>query len=205
MSSLEHDLASYYDQEAPQRAERAIRHERVSRRDAFVDLLAREARRSVVEIGTGPGHDASALVAAGFDVSGVDLSPEHVRMARERGVDAQLASVLDLPFADAVFDSAWCMSTLIHLPNAHIDRALGEIVRVVRAGSPVAIGLWGGADREGPNERDTIEPRRFFSIRSDETAIALLGRHAAVEQFVTWTEPGEDELHYQFALIRTGS
>jgi SAM-dependent methyltransferase len=200
------DLAAYYDQEAPMRAKRTVGAERTRRRDEFSRLLVDERRRSLLEIGTGPGRDAVAFMADGVAVTGVDLSVEPVRLARRVGVDALQASVLDLPFSAGSFDAAWSMSTLLHVQNVDFDAAMSEIVRVVRPGAPIAIGLWGGPDSEGPNERDTIQPPRFFSIRSDERVRAMLGEHGQIERFDTWSEPGTEGLHYQFAVLRpTGS
>jgi SAM-dependent methyltransferase len=197
------DLAAYYDQEAPMRAARAIGTQRSRRRGEFVRLLAGEHRTSLLEVGTGPGRDAVTFIAAGVSVTGVDLSAEHVRLAREVGVDGVQASVLDLPFGDRSFDAAWTMSTLLHVADADFDAAMSEIVRVVDSGAPVGIGLWGGPDSEGPNERDTIQPPRFFSIRSDERLQTMVRAHGDVERFDTWTEPGTDDLHYQFLVLRT--
>jgi SAM-dependent methyltransferase len=197
------DLATYYDQEAPMRAKRTVGAERARRRDEFTRLLVDERRPSLLEVGTGPGRDAVAFVSAGIAVTGVDLSAEHVRIARGAGVDALQASVLDLPFGTRSFDAAWSMSTLLHVPNVDFDAAVSEIVRVVRPGAPVAVGLWGGPDSEGPNERDTLQPPRFFSIRSDARLRAMLGAHGQLDRFDTWTEPGTEGLHYQFVVLRT--
>lgn len=185
------------------RAARAIGTQRSRRCDEFVQLLADEHRTSLLEVGTGPGRDAVAFVAAGVAVTGVDLSAEHVRLARDVGIDVLQASVLDLPFGDRSFDAAWTMSTLLHIADADFDAAMSEIVRVAGSGAPIGIGLWGGPDSEGPNERDTIQPPRFFSIRSDERLQAMLRAHGDVERFVTWTEPSTDDLHYQFVVLRT--
>ena len=185
------------------RAKRTVGAERARRRDEFAQLLVDERRPSLLEIGTGPGRDAVAFASAGIAVTGVDLSAEHVRIATGVGVDALQASVLDLPFAARSFDAAWSMSTLLHVPNVDFDAAMSEIVRVVRPGAPIAVGLWGGPDSEGPNERDTIRPPRFFSIRSDERVRAMLGGHGQFERFDTWTEPGTEGLHYQFVVLRT--
>ena len=197
------DLATYYDQEAPIRATRTVGAERALRRDEFARLLADERRQSLLEVGIGPGRDAVAFVSAGIAVTGVDLSGVHVRIARQAGVDALQASVVDLPFGSRSFEAAWSMSTLLHVPNVEFDTAMSEIVRAVRPGAPIAIGLWGGPDSEGPNERDTIQPPRFFSIRSDERLRAMLRVHGELERFDTWTEPGTECLHYQFVVLRT--
>ena len=202
MSSLEADLAAYYDQEAGERAERELQPERVAHRASFLDLLAAEGRRTVVEVGTGPGVDARAFLARGLAVSGVDLSAEHVRRARDAGVQAYVASVLDLPFADDSFDAGWTMSTLLHVPDRHLDAALSEIVRVLAPGAPLAVGVWGGLDREGPGDRDRYDPPRFFSLRGHERWRAALEQHGRVQEWDTWTPDGQSWT-YQWAVLRT--
>ena len=201
MSPLEAGLAAYYDQEAGERAGRELQPRRVEHRAAFLDLLVAESRHRVVEIGTGPGVDAQAFLARGLWVSGVDLSPEHVRRAREVGVDAYVASVLGLPFADDSFDAGWTMSTLLHVPDSHLDAALAETLRVLAPGAPLAVGVWGGPDWEGPSDHDRFQPPRFFSLRSHERWRAALERHAAVVQWDTWTLEGQ-AWTYQWAVLR---
>ena len=199
---LEADLTAYYEQEAGQRAVRRLDPRRVERRDAFADLLAAERRARLLEIGTGPGQDAVAFLTRGLTVSGVDLSAEHVRLSRAAGVDARVASVHQLPFADNSFDAGWSMSTLLHVPDAGFDAALGEICRVLSSGSPVAIGVWGGTDSEVISTEDEIQPPRFFSVRSDPRLREMLGRHGEVEQFETWPGPTLDSWSYQWCVLR---
>jgi SAM-dependent methyltransferase len=203
VNPLEADLAAYYDQEAGERAARDLQPRRVEHRAAFLDLLVAEGRRRVVEVGTGPGVDAGAFLARGLAVSGVDLSPEHVRLARAAGVEAYVASVLDLPFADGSFDAGWTMSTLLHVPDADLHAALAEITRVLRPGSPLAVGVWGGLDWEGHRDRDEIQPPRFFSLRSHERWRAALGRHGSVDEWDTWAPDGTSWT-YQWAMLRVG-
>lgn len=200
---LETDLAAFYDRQASQRLARGDAGPwRAAARSTFLDQLRSEARTTLVELGTGPGHDALAFQAAGLTVAGIDLSPEHVRICRERGIDAWLASVFELPFADGSFEAGWTMSTLLHVPDDRIDACLDEIARVLAPGAPLAIGLWSGPDEEGINEDDTIEPKRFFSRRSDQRLREILGRHGAIERFETWDVPDGD-WPYQFAVLRS--
>jgi SAM-dependent methyltransferase len=204
VTGTEADLATYYDQEAPSRAGRAIDAERVRLRAEYAAMLLSEGRSRVLEIGTGPGQDAAAFLADGLGVAGVDLSAEHVRMCRAAGVDAQVASVLALPFADGSFDAGWTMSTLLHVSDADFDTAMLEIRRVLRAGAPLAVGVWGGEDWEGANVKDTITPPRFFSSRSDERIQEMLGRHGTIERFTTWSRESST-WWYQWCVLRVAS
>jgi len=201
VNPLERDLARYYDQDAPRRAARALDPERVRRREGFVDLLRRESRTRVLEIGVGTGADAAAMQADGLDVVGVDLSGEHVAISRAAGLDARVASILDLPFDANTFDAAWSMSVLMHVPDRDMTTALSELARVLVPGAPAAFGLWGGDDHEGELEDDEIEPRRYFNWRSNEHLEALLVEHAAIEVFDTW-RAGDPQHLYQWCVVR---
>lgn len=99
------------------------------------------------------------------------------------------------------------MSSLLHVPNSDLDAVVGEISRVLCPGAPLALGLWGGIDREGMWEDDIAEPRRFFSLRSDDHLKALLSQHFEILEFDV-TSPGEgfgSEAHYQWCVVRTQS
>lgn len=95
------------------------------------------------------------------------------------------------------------MSTLLHVPDSDIDDVLAEIVRVLRPGSPLAVGVWGGTDEEGPRLDDEISPPRFFSFRSDARLRELLGRHGTVEDFATWVSGHGGPYSYQWCVLRT--
>ncbi|HVQ88500.1 MAG TPA: class I SAM-dependent methyltransferase [Actinomycetes bacterium] len=202
MTSLEHDLARYYDQDASARAARPIDPERIRRRDGFAHLLKTEERNLLLEVGIGPGTDAAALQAMGLSVTGVDLSAQHATLSRGLGVDALVASVLNLPFMDNTFDAVWSMSTLMHIANDSIETALAEIKRVVVPGAPVALGMWGGDDGEGEYTEDTIEPRRFFSWRSTDRVRALLAAHGRIEVLDTWHAGAKSPHLYQWCILR---
>lgn len=198
---LERDLATYYDVESATRAARDLAPERVRQRDTFVRHLSSQKRTSLLEVGTGPGRDAAAFVAAGLCVAGVDLSVENARRCRDLGVDARAASVVELPFADRSFDAAWTMSTLLHLPDDLFDAALDELSRVLVPSSPAAIGVWGGDDWEGEIEGEDFGPDRYFRFRSDLRLRELLARHGTVEEFTTWTREGGGH-RYQWCVLR---
>lgn len=200
MAGLEADLRAYYDQEAHERVSRAVDSVRVEQRRLFADQLLSEGRRSLLEIGVGPGRDAVAFGAGNLDVVGIDLSLEHARLASAAGVPALQASLFSLPFPTAHFDAGWSMSTLLHVSDAQFDEAMRSITAVLRPQAPLAIGLWGGLDRESISDFDRISPPRFFSLRSHDRLQEMLGRHGRIERFETWDR--DSEWHYQFVVLR---
>jgi SAM-dependent methyltransferase len=203
---LRDDLARYYDQDAAGRAGRGLVAERIRRRAQFVSSLQGEGAHRILEIGLGPGVDAVAFREAGFDIVGVDLSAEHVRLAREAGIEAHVAAAQELPFEDDSFDALWCASVLMHMPDPDLDEALAECARVLRPGSPAALGMWGGDGTQGINPDDTLEPPRFFAWRTDQQIQDAIARHARIEQFDTWPVAGAGghDFRYQWCLARFG-
>jgi len=73
---------------------------------------------------------------------GVDVSPEIVTRARERlpGLEAEVADVRALPFADGEFDCVVSNSTLDHFKGpAEVAASLSELARVLALGGSLII------------------------------------------------------------------
>jgi len=101
--------------------------------DVLWQTLVEWSPRHVLEVGGGPGELAERMQKElGASVSFIDISPRMVELARERGVDAQVGDVQELPFEDGTFDTVVAAWMLYHVPD--IDRGLGEIARVLRRG-----------------------------------------------------------------------
>jgi ubiquinone/menaquinone biosynthesis C-methylase UbiE len=90
--------------------------------------------RNALDIGCGQGAFAKRL-AEHFDrVQALDLSPEMIRLARERSthfpnIEFRIADVCDLPFASASFDCIATIATLHHLPYAEILLKMKEALK----------------------------------------------------------------------------
>jgi SAM-dependent methyltransferase len=90
-------------------------------------------QRPVLDVGCGTGFDLARVGAGGF---GVDLSFTMARRAR-RFSPVAIADAIALPFVDAAFAGVRADRILQHLPDP--ERALDELVRVVRPGGVVAV------------------------------------------------------------------
>lgn len=92
----------------------------------------------VLDVGCGQGIDVYRYAAAGADVTGIDLTPRHVELARQHaaamGVDATIVEgdAEALPFPDRTFDRVSSNGVLHHTPD--MPAALREIQRVLRPG-----------------------------------------------------------------------
>src|SRR4051812_44878430 len=77
--------------------------------------------RTALDIGSGTGAFSRLLADRSAHVLGLDLSPEMVRVARERsagrgGVEFRVADFLTEPLPEAGFDCIASLATLHHVP-----------------------------------------------------------------------------------------
>lgn len=119
-----------------------------------LELSAPQPGWRVLDVGTGTGHTAFALAPHVTEVVGLDLTPEMLeegrRIARETGfshVRFQVGDVHALPFLDASFDLVTCRRAAHHF--AEIERALAEMVRVLKPGGRLVID-----DRSVPEDEE---------------------------------------------------
>lgn len=94
----------------------------------------------VLDVATGTGLVAKALLDRGFRVTGLDQSPEMLARARARfgdRVELVEASAESLPFPDAAFDHLTFTYLLRYVDDP--GATLAELARVVRPGGTVAM------------------------------------------------------------------
>jgi SAM-dependent methyltransferase len=89
---------------------------------------------TLLDVGCGTGAHTIGFAQDGWQVTGVDVSADQLRLARERGLDVVQADAAALPFDDASFDCVVSMWT--HTDVDDFGTALGEIARVLRPGGP---------------------------------------------------------------------
>ena len=101
----------------------------------YVAKVARpEEGMRVLEVGCGTGTNLELLAEAGCEVSGVDLSPSMMDLARQKlgdRADLRLGDAADMPFPDKSFDLVLSFLTLHEMPTAARVPVMNDIVRVM--------------------------------------------------------------------------
>ena len=115
-------------------------HDRVQKDDVRRLLRPASAGQTLLDVGCGTGHWSSFLAGMGYQVTGVDIAPEMIEVARAKVPECsfQVADAHDLPFDDGTFDAVAAMATLEFLPDP--AAALGEMVRCARKGGLLLVG-----------------------------------------------------------------
>jgi 2-polyprenyl-3-methyl-5-hydroxy-6-metoxy-1,4-benzoquinol methylase len=116
----------------------AVAPDREADLDHIWDALRLSQGARVLDAGCGSGQLAIALAERGARVTGIDLSPEMIRHARDhardRGVDIEwrTGDVTELADPLAVFDAIQARVVLQFVPD--VSRALRELRRVLKPG-----------------------------------------------------------------------
>jgi ubiquinone/menaquinone biosynthesis C-methylase UbiE len=126
-------LADWYDREFQPAALEGDSWQVVAR-------LLGEGSGALLDLGCGTGAYSGGLAELGWDVTGVDVSEDMLRRARERGATVVQADATDLPFDDGSFDAA--VSIFTHSDFDDFPAAAREVARVLKQGAPfVYIGI----------------------------------------------------------------
>jgi SAM-dependent methyltransferase len=105
------------------------------------------AGQRVLDVACGTGVVAVTARILGADVTGLDLTPELLKRAKENASIAGLVGLTwlegdaeSMPFADATFDSV--VSQFGHMFAPRHDVALAEMLRVLKPGGTIAFSTW---------------------------------------------------------------
>jgi ubiquinone/menaquinone biosynthesis C-methylase UbiE len=171
--------ASKAREQAARLEHRARAEDETSARDEYLRLLRISPGERVLDVGCGSGvvtREIAKRVAPGGAVVGVDPSAELLNVAREYADEAAVGGLVEfqegdcrkLAFPDASFDVVVAATVLAHVPQA--EKALPEMVRVVRAGGRVGVFDFDG-DGLVIGHPDRTLTRRIVASHCDNGAV----------------------------------
>jgi SAM-dependent methyltransferase len=171
--------------------------------DALLAVLPLDAR--VVELGCGNGTRETGELAARARLTGVDLSEEQLRRARERVPDAEFVhgDLTTIEFDSGSLDAVAAFYVLNHVPRELLPELFGRMHRWLRPGGHLLATL--GASDLPEWEGEWLGVPMFFSGHPPEINARLLrdaGFALVRDQVVTITEP-EGAVSFHWVLART--
>jgi ubiquinone/menaquinone biosynthesis C-methylase UbiE/DNA-binding transcriptional ArsR family regulator len=142
---------------------------------ALQQALGSGSLGALLDVGTGTGRIAELLAPRAASLTGLDNSPEMLRLARARlqGLPADRLDLVQgdfaaLPFAAASFDTV-VFHQVLHYAQAP-ELVLAEAARVTRGGGTIAVVDFAAHDREELRSQHAHARLGF----SDEQMLALL-------------------------------
>jgi SAM-dependent methyltransferase len=170
--------------------------------DELLAVLPSEAR--VVELGCGNGTRETRVLAERTQLTGVDLSEEQLRRAREHvpGAEFIRGDLTTIEFERGSLDAVVAFYVLNHVPRELLTGLFERIHAWLRPGGHL-LAVLGARDVEGW-QGEWLGVPMFFSSYAPETNTQLL-RHAGLEpvrdETLAIAEP-EGEVTFQWVLAR---
>jgi SAM-dependent methyltransferase len=100
----------------------------------------------VADIGCGTGRVTAYLDGLGLPVSGIDLSPGMIEVARRvhPGLRFEVGSMLALDLPDGALGGVLAWYSVIHVPDERLPEAFAEFARVLAPGGLLLVGFQAG-------------------------------------------------------------
>ena len=105
---------------------------------AFLEMLPEVNGLAGLDVGCGEGYNTRLLAERGARMTGIDISANFIRHAREAeeehpsGIRYEVASAVNIPFEDASFDFTTAFMSLMDIPET--ERVLAEVFRILKPG-----------------------------------------------------------------------
>jgi ubiquinone/menaquinone biosynthesis C-methylase UbiE len=191
--------------------------------DIVVQGAALSPGMHVLDLAAGSGEPAlsvSAAVGPTGRVTATDLLREMLQIAEEnayargiKNIDFRAADAEQLPFPGHMFDRVTCRFGIMFIPN--IQKALGEMRRVLKPGGRVSFITWGSMEENPmfstmigpflkyvdvpPPPPDSPHVFRFADEKKLDHLLCLAGFHdiRVAKHKINWAWPGTPEEAWQ--------
>ena len=170
----------------------------------FADLVRTGGGGPVADVGCGTGRVTAHLHGLGMDVSGIDLSPGMIDIARRDhpGLRFEVGSMTDLRLADASLAGLIAWFSLIHIPDDEIDTVLKHFHRVLRAGGVLLAGFHVGDSDTLKTEGYGGHPMKVHVHRRPPERVAAWLRAAGFTVEAQMQHWPDENTHGAFLFVR---
>lgn len=196
------NLRNAYDRQAAERDATDIFDWKIKERADFLSMLQKEEKKTLLEIGSGPGRDGLYFQKNGLEVTCIDLSPENIHLCRKKGLTAYVMDMSNMFFTDNSFDAVYSLNSLLHLSKAELPGVLNAISNVLKSDGLFYMGVYGGNDFEGIRENDVTVPPRFFSYYTDDHLREVVSEIFEIQDFRQIKYQEKAGRHFQSLFLK---
>lgn len=128
--------------------------------EMFINLVL---GNKILDVGCGSGEHLIYFKNQGFDVKGIDLCEEFVRICKKKGLDVLNMDIENIHFSNQKFDGIWAVTSLLHIPKDKLGVVMERFDDILSAEGIVYICL-----TEGEGEYFKKD-NRFFSFWDEKS------------------------------------
>ena len=116
--------------------------------DDFLKLIPKNGK--ILDVGCGVGVDANYIQSKGFEVVGIDLSEEMLKLAKQKFpyIDFRLMDIRKINFEPNSFDGIFASFSLIHIPKKDIPNILKKFYQILKINGVIYVALHEGKSEE---------------------------------------------------------
>lgn len=172
---------------------------------AFAEYVRVDGAGPVVELGSGPGRVTAHLHRLGVDISGMDLSPAMVALARRTYPELRFdeGSMTDLDLPDGALTGVIAWYSIIHIPDEQLPHVFAEFHRILAPGGRLAIAFQVGDEPLHFDEAFGHSVSLDFRRLSPDRVAELLDRAGFLPTARLLREPsGTESTPQAYILVR---
>ncbi len=129
--------------------------------------IPRVPGEKVLELGCGNGKTVQSLLGMGYRVAGVDFSETAINYCRDRFPEADflVSDITELPFPGGYFDYVTAVHVLENLGEPELEKATGEISRVLSDGGYLFVRCFTPEDMRSGSSRNGFYYRYYTEAK----------------------------------------
>lgn len=130
-------------------------------REIFLQTM--KPRGQILDIGCGWGKDARIFTNLGYEVTGIDISEELLKIARKTSPQSTFyqGNFESLPFEENIFEGLWASASLLHAETKSVvPKILREWNRVFKENGSAYIVV-----KQGEGEEDLVDQRYNGAVK----------------------------------------
>ena len=181
------------------------------------DIMGKRKFKKVLDVGCGYGRDCIYLAKKGFDVVGIDVSTEAVRLARDWAnnegleIDFRHMDITNNSFKDFSFDTVIMFNTFHFMVEKVREKTVTEIYRILKNGGILVQAMFSRMEKgfgDGIEvEKNTFEfkpgrPVHFFSEGEIRSVFAqfTIGQLDEVDIYEVHQD-GNEHFHREWLMV----
>lgn len=166
-----------YDQTAHEYQENTLKLQPEMTAKAFLSYLAPES--TILDLGCGPGRDSKFFVDKGYEVIGIDISPQMIALARNSVPQANflVSDIESLKLNNESIDAIWASASLLHVSKKAMSGVVENLYRILKPEGIFYVSMKKGSREELQADDRYGGVEKFWNYVSEDELTQLLVKH----------------------------